>query len=103
MYYFLQYHCCGAESYYDFESKGSPYKDANVNDNAAISGINGDVYAPVACCKTLPTSAAERDTCAGNGGMPSETDSNFNKVNHVYIIQQNEICLGGVMSKIHLR
>ena len=40
----------------------------------------GNVFAPVACCKTLPTSASERSTCAGNGALPSDSVSNLNTV-----------------------
>lgn len=74
-----EFDCCGAESYKDFEDNSSPYKNAGINDNAPISATNGDVYAPVACCKTLPTTSAERTSCAGNGATPpSDTLSNYN-------------------------
>ncbi|XP_045209612.2 tetraspanin-9-like [Mercenaria mercenaria] len=90
-----EYDCCGAESYADFEAKGSPYKDSATNDNAAMSGSTGDVYAPVACCKTLPTSDSERTTCAGNGALPSETNSNLNTgcVNKVWeqVVEDNSL------------
>lgn len=77
-----QYECCGAENYKDFEKKGSTFKNANANDNAAIGGSNGNVESPVACCKNLPTTAGDRSTCAGNGSPPSDTDSNLNTVSH---------------------
>ncbi|XP_045209623.2 CD63 antigen-like [Mercenaria mercenaria] len=74
-----EFDCCGASNYMDFEQKGSPYKNTAVNDNAAMGGTDGNVGAPVACCKTLPSSDGERTTCAGNGAAPSETNSNLNK------------------------
>ena len=46
-----------------------------------MSGTNGNVGAPVACCKTLPKNDGERQTCAGTGGaVPSTANSNRDKV-----------------------
>lgn len=96
-----EFDCCGAEGYADFESKGSPYKDSGINDNAAMSGTTGDVRAPVACCKTLPTSDADRGTCAGDGGLPTEANSNLNKgcVDKVWsrVVEDNTLMFGIVV------
>lgn len=93
-----EYKCCGADDYQGFQNKGSTYKASNANDNAAIGGSNGNVEAPVACCKTLPSTAAERDTCAGNGAAPSETDSNLNTgcVDKVWeaVVEDNTVYFG---------
>lgn len=69
--------CCGADSYKDFEEAASPYKDKDVHDNAPINGDMGDVVAPIACCKKLPTSAAARDSCAGKSGSLTDSESNW--------------------------
>lgn len=93
-----EYKCCGAKNYQDFENKGSSYKAANANDNAAIGGSNGNVEAPVACCKTLPSTAAARNTCAGNGAAPSDTESNLNTgcVDKVWenVVEDNTVYFG---------
>lgn len=97
-----EFDCCGAEGYADFESKGSPYKGSGINDNAGMdSGTTGDVGAPVACCKTLPETSAERATCAGNAGPPTEANSNFNKgcVDKVWsrVVEDNTLMFGIVV------
>ncbi|XP_060557627.1 CD63 antigen-like [Ruditapes philippinarum] len=96
-----EFDCCGAEGYADFGDKGSPYKDSGVNDNADMGGNTGNVGAPVACCKTLPTDDGKRTTCAGNGAPPTEANSNLNKgcVNEVWsrVVEENTLMFGIVV------
>jgi len=75
---FGQFDCCGVESYTDFEGKGTWKSSAG----------DGTVrLAPVACCKTLPTTSTGLQECAGDTTATNydtiaeiATKSNYNTV-----------------------
>jgi len=60
-YFILQYSCCGATNYRDFENKGT----WKTNDQR--NGIT-NILLPVVCCRNIPPNAAETAKCAGNTG-----------------------------------